>query len=935
MELFFEHTHKTDRKLHKRKHAPCFVFPGRSSTSSPGCSLNSPPSSRLDRRREWKRDSGNTRRGTLSTVSLAVADRSSGDLKTADPRCGGDRAWLWTLYLTSEERKTMLHLKKYFTEGLIQMAILLSLCGVRVDMGLEPYLPPSWYEMILGPTSALTQTQFHNLRNGLGDDHELHPKNMDLDGFFTTRRLLGWVRSLDRLQVPQTELETWLVQREVDPLPMVCPDLLERAPVGVERDRSAPTVEATAEVGTLQEEEEDKEECLRLLEGTFDLQEEQHLRDVGGRSGALEHHPPGREALLSHNTPTGNPSLDLENHWQDLLAIMDPENADVGMMTSFDHSQNSRATETFHGVGSEPLCQNCNDPDNSITKAEHAVLLMETSKQHGLLGPRRQSEQKPALLPLTPSTELDDQSSALNSRDTLKNSNMNPLDSLPDHAHLLAQDPSKDFYLALNANDNLSTLNMNLLTQSLADATEGSAYSGYPPLMLQYDSRDLTPSSLTPSPQGKAMAQDALTSISGFFLVDEEDDLHNEDRFPSPLCDLLEDDVILDEMRLLDLALDEGFSPEMAAKLEEEGFFGSEIAQQQTGRDVDHYGITIMEDQGQPRRHQDVAVEADSDSGLSLDFSRSPASPCASPCASEASSYSSSSTSSTSCSSAMGSPFSSDKEEDTEDGLVCSDMEMEVTIKQEEMEEEEMGAVGGGYPEDVKKPFSANYRDDKLYYGFPWLEYISHDHSYNQPISSASPPSQGKISTEPSLRDDNAKPYHRSSSRHISESKMWSRDERRARTRKIPFSNELIVNLPVEEFNDLLANYQLNEEQLTLVRDIRRRGKNKIAAQNCRKRKLNVLYDLENNVSGLRRYRSRLLREKQEALKNLQERRRQLGVLYQEVFSRLRDDEGMPLSAMEYLLHFESDGNISVVSHQQGAPQPLTKNTKKQRDNKK
>lgn len=97
----------------------------------------------------------------------------------------------------------MLYLKKYFTEGLIQMAILLSLCGVRVDVGLDSYLSPTWQEMILGPTSALTQTQFHNLRNRL-DSQSTHPKNVDLDGFFTTRRLLGWLHSLDRLQVGVT-----------------------------------------------------------------------------------------------------------------------------------------------------------------------------------------------------------------------------------------------------------------------------------------------------------------------------------------------------------------------------------------------------------------------------------------------------------------------------------------------------------------------------------------------------------------------------------------------------------------------------------------------------------------------------------------------------------------------------------------------------------
>ncbi|XP_010789227.1 nuclear factor erythroid 2-related factor 1-like isoform X2 [Notothenia coriiceps] len=152
----------------------------------------------------------------------------------------------------------MLYLKKYFTEGLIQMAILLSLCGVRVDVGLEPYLPPPWHDMILGPTSLLTQTQFHNLRNRMEDGQALHPKSVDLDGFFTTRRLLGLVRSLDRLQVPHSEVETWLVQRDTDPLPIGGPDLsLERAAAGGEREPTALPVESRAVV--LHEEEEDKE----------------------------------------------------------------------------------------------------------------------------------------------------------------------------------------------------------------------------------------------------------------------------------------------------------------------------------------------------------------------------------------------------------------------------------------------------------------------------------------------------------------------------------------------------------------------------------------------------------------------------------------------------------------------------------------------------
>ncbi|XP_028267181.1 endoplasmic reticulum membrane sensor NFE2L1-like [Parambassis ranga] len=829
----------------------------------------------------------------------------------------------------------MLYLKKYFTEGLIQMAILLSLCGVRVDVGLEPYLPPSWHEMILGPTSALTQTQFHNLRNRLEEGHSLHPKSVDLDGFFTARRLLGWVRSLDRLQVPHAELETWLVQREPD-LPNQL-SLVERAASGDEQDRTALPVELRAGLeeeeedeggmhhsgalddrgeedltniqrhrntedrgtpggscGDLPQSEEDEtslslQECLRLLEDTFPLTQEQQLSGVECRREDLLS---DREPPLSPIIPTDNPSLEMELHWQDLLAIMEPEGT-----TSFDHTLQSRPSGTFGGFGSET----------------HPL---------GRFGSQSQSELEPALLPLTPSAELDEHSSTLNTRAT----SVDCLDCPSDHTDRLAEDASRDTRMELNAEDSLNTFNMNLLTQAV-DGIEPENHPGFDANLCSHNS---TPPSFTPSLEQNGITQDLLFSSSGVFLTDE-DDLGDEDGFPSPLDDLLEDAAILDEMSLLDMALEEGFSPEMAARLEEEGYFHRETAQQGTGKDNVHLGSNMTENQDQQGRHQqDGEDEEDSDSGLSLAFSHSPASPCAS----EASSYSSSSssTSSSSCVSAVGSPFSEDDE--NEEGLFASDMEVEVTIKQEELDEEEMGAVGGGYPRDAEKLFPYNYGDRKLFHGFPWLEHVGHDHTYNQPWASTPSPTLGKMPTKhtkASPRHDHSKPYHRSSTRHIPPN-MWTRDERRAQTLKIPFSNELIINLPVEEFNDLLTNYKFNEEQLTLIRDIRRRGKNKIAAQNCRKRKLDVLLTLEDDLTGLRRHRSRLLREKQEAMRNLQEMKRRLDMLYQEVFSRLRDEEGRPLDAVDYLLNFEPNGSVTVASRQQGTD---SKNSKKQKDKKK
>ena len=60
----------------------------------------------------------------------------------------------------------------------------------------------------------------------------------------------------------------------------------------------------------------------------------------------------------------------------------------------------------------------------------------------------------------------------------------------------------------------------------------------------------------------------------------------------------------------------------------------------------------------------------------------------------------------------------------------------------------------------------------------------------------------------------------------------------------LPIQVKDIIDLPMDEFNDLLSKHELTEEQLTLCRDIRRRGKNKVAAQNCRQRKLEQIEEL-------------------------------------------------------------------------------------------
>lgn len=93
-----------------------------------------------------------------------------------------------------------------------------------------------------------------------------------------------------------------------------------------------------------------------------------------------------------------------------------------------------------------------------------------------------------------------------------------------------------------------------------------------------------------------------------------------------------------------------------------------------------------------------------------------------------------------------------------------------------------------------------------------------------------------------------------------------------------------IINLPMDEFNERLSKYDLTEVQLSLIRDIRRRGKNKVAAQNCRKRKLDQILSLADEVKEVRRRKERLIADKHSADADKKSIMDKFGVLYRQVF---------------------------------------------------
>ncbi|KAL6100845.1 uncharacterized protein ACO6RY_07898 [Pungitius sinensis] len=219
---------------------------------------------------------------------------------------------------------------------------------------------------------------------------------------------------------------------------------------------------------------------------------------------------------------------------------------------------------------------------------------------------------------------------------------------------------------------------------------------------------------------------------------------------------------------------------------------------------------------------------------------------------------------------------------------------------------EEMDDNPGSVESDYSDMFSLNFQPDHL------QQAISLSARIGQPQQQQEKnPKEHK--TDPDEESGHsASPFAKDKQKKRSEKRL-SRDEQRAKALKIPFTVDMIINLPVDDFNEMMSKHQLNEAQLALVRDIRRRGKNKVAAQNCRKRKMENIVGLESNLDSLKDERERLLSEKSQNASSLKEMKKQLNSLYLEVFSTLRDEKGNSYSPSDYSLQQSTDGSVFLV----------------------
>nr|XP_046222515.1 transcription regulator protein BACH2-like [Oncorhynchus gorbuscha]XP_046222516.1 transcription regulator protein BACH2-like [Oncorhynchus gorbuscha] len=131
---------------------------------------------------------------------------------------------------------------------------------------------------------------------------------------------------------------------------------------------------------------------------------------------------------------------------------------------------------------------------------------------------------------------------------------------------------------------------------------------------------------------------------------------------------------------------------------------------------------------------------------------------------------------------------------------------------------------------------------------------------------------------------------------------------------KLPFPVDQITNLPRNDFQIMIKMHKLTSEQLEFIHDIRRRSKNRIAAQRCRKRKLDCIQNLEVEIRKLVHEKEKLLSERNQLKVCMGELWQNLSYLSQAVSQEVcREVQGNPEKTKALLpTHRPSDPTNSI-----------------------
>ena len=128
-----------------------------------------------------------------------------------------------------------------------------------------------------------------------------------------------------------------------------------------------------------------------------------------------------------------------------------------------------------------------------------------------------------------------------------------------------------------------------------------------------------------------------------------------------------------------------------------------------------------------------------------------------------------------------------------------------------------------------------------------------------------------------------------------------------------PVTRDKLVSMPVEEFNQLLEVAHLAEIEVAFMKEWRRRGKNKAAAQVARKRKREELTDLDGDVEELRQQREGLQRRYDQLRSHIATLKENAMAAEDSIYSRYSLKQGQAVSRETHTIHVTDDESLVLV----------------------
>ena len=130
---------------------------------------------------------------------------------------------------------------------------------------------------------------------------------------------------------------------------------------------------------------------------------------------------------------------------------------------------------------------------------------------------------------------------------------------------------------------------------------------------------------------------------------------------------------------------------------------------------------------------------------------------------------------------------------------------------------------------------------------------------------------------------------------------------------KKPITRDKLISMPVEEFNHLLELVSLTEIEVAFMKEWRRRGKNKVAAQIARKRKREEVTDLDVEVSALHQQKVELEKKYDRLRSKITTLKERSLKAEEKVYQRQQKMTGKPVSRETHLIHVTEDEKLLLV----------------------